>query len=165
MSCATSLDPVHAFRKTFLEATSVRVALDVPLDVPDSVDDFVDLEHGARYFGAGGRRGDMAFLLDGRRPARTLPTDGAGLAPPEALGRLVSILRDRGLEAVAVDLSTDELRRAGLWVVRVVIPGLLPVSFVHRARHLGSPRLYDYVARVRGPLDESDINPSPIPFA
>lgn len=165
VSCATSLDPVHAFRKTFLEATSVRVALDAPLAVPGSVDDFVELEHGARYFGAGGRRGDLAFLLQGRRAAHTLTTDGAHLAPPEALGRLVAILRERGLEAVAIDLSTDELRCAGLWVVRVVIPGLLPVSFVHRARHLGTPRLYDYVATVRGPLDEADVNPSPIPFA
>ena len=49
------------------------------------------------------------------------------------------------MDAIAVDLSTDELRDVGLWVVRVIIPQLMPMTFIQRARYLGTGRLYDYV--------------------
>jgi ribosomal protein S12 methylthiotransferase accessory factor len=70
------------------------------------------------------------------------------------------------MDAVAVDLTTDELRDAGLRVVRVVVPQLMPISFTHRARYLGTPRLSAYVARRTGaPFTEADVNPAPLPFA
>jgi ribosomal protein S12 methylthiotransferase accessory factor len=50
--------------------------------------------------------------------------------------------------------------------VRVVIPGLMPMSSIHRARFLGHPRLYEYPkAAGFGALTEADINPYPQPFA
>ena len=56
----------------------------------------------------------------------------------------------------SVDLTTDELRDVGLWAVRVIIPALMPISFVHRARFLGTPRLG---------IAEDLVNPDPLPFA
>ena len=69
------------------------------------------------------------------------------------------------MDAIALDLTTAELREAGLWAVRVVVPELMPISFVHRARFLGTPRLYRYAESKGRPLTEEEINPNPLPFA
>jgi ribosomal protein S12 methylthiotransferase accessory factor len=51
-------------------------------------------------------------------------------------------------------------------VVRVIVPGLQPLSFCHRARYLGHQRLYRAPARMGYPAwPESRINPWPQPFA
>jgi len=51
-------------------------------------------------------------------------------------------------------------------VVRVIIPGLQPLSFHYRARYLGHPRLYEAPALMGYPvLREEDLNGWPQPFA
>jgi ribosomal protein S12 methylthiotransferase accessory factor len=70
------------------------------------------------------------------------------------------------MDAVAVDLTADEVRDAGLWVVRVIIPELVPISFVHRARYLGTPRLVEQASRARGHVaGRIALNDDPLPFA
>ncbi len=67
---------------------------------------------------------------------------------------------------LAVDLTTDEARQAGATVVRVAVPRLMPLSFVHRARYLGHPRLYEAPRAMGHPvLDEDEITRLPQPFA
>ena len=93
----------------------------------------------------------------------------AVLAPADDTGRLnhlLARLRALDMDVVAVDLTTDELREMGIWVVRVVIPGLMPMGSVQCGRFLGHRRLYDYPrAAGHGVLTEDDINPAPQPFA
>lgn len=169
MSCATATDPQVALRKVLCEATSGRVALDEPHRIPRDVADFTHMTHGAHYHGRGGHREDLAFLLDddgGRLPPIAVPPPLEPASDAARLELLVERLRAKQMDAVAVDLTTDELRDVGLWAVRVVVPQLMPVSFVHRARFLGTPRLRDFVARRTGaPWAEDRVNPSPIPFA
>ncbi|RBQ20636.1 bacteriocin biosynthesis protein SagD [Spongiactinospora rosea] len=92
------------------------------------------------------------------------PTGPTG--PPEATGPLRS-LREQGLRAYAVDLTTPEVRAAGLSVARVLVPGLYcnaPAAFPF----LGGPRLLaEPVERgwVTGPLTEDDLIRQPLPFA
>ena len=107
------------------------------------------------------------FLLQSprRRNLEAMEID----APADERGRLRFLL-DRlhglGFEPVVIDLTTDELRELGIWVVRAVIPGLMPMSSVQRGRFLGTPRLYEYPCRAGfGALDEHEINPTPQPFA
>ena len=66
------------------------------------------------------------------------------------------------MDAYAVDLTTDEARRAGLVVVRVLIPGLQPLSFNQLAQFRGHPRLYD-APRAMGHTShvEEELNPFP----
>jgi ribosomal protein S12 methylthiotransferase accessory factor len=139
-------------------------------DFPADPADFVSLTHGASFYGAGRRRKAFDFLLTAPPVLATAPTPASGgaeygqLDHRRRLDALLDRLRSAGMEAIAVDLTTDELRTVGLWAVRVVIPRLMPISFVHRARYLGTPRLYTYGAEPRT-ITEDDINPDPLPFA
>lgn len=158
VTCATAPTVEEAIVGAIREAAPSRAALAAARDVPAQVEDFHDLVHGAVWHG---RRDDLSsfeFLLGSGRT--TAVTDIAPLcsspSPADRLRALVARLAALGLEVVVVDLTTDELRDVGLWVVRVVIPALLPISFVHRARFLGTPRLR---------VDEDSINPDPLPFA
>ncbi|GHH69114.1 hypothetical protein GCM10017673_19080 [Streptosporangium violaceochromogenes] len=87
-----------------------------------------------------------------------LPAETSG--PRRSLGR-------QGLRAYAVDLTTRDVRAAGLSVARVLVPGLYcnaPAAFPF----LGGTRLLtEPVARgwVPGPLTEDDLRRRPLPFA
>ncbi|MDF5752787.1 YcaO-like family protein [Spongiactinospora sp. TRM90649] len=86
--------------------------------------------------------------------------------PPETNGPLSS-LREQGLRAYAVDLTTRDVRAAGLSVARVLVPGLYcnaPAAFPFLG---GSRLLNEPVARgwVPGPLTEDDLVRRPLPFA
>ncbi|WP_376796039.1 TOMM precursor leader peptide-binding protein [Thermogemmatispora sp.] len=73
-----------------------------------------------------------------------------------------------GIDVIAVDQTTPELALEGFRAVRVLMPGMLPMTFGHHARRCsGLTRLYQlpyqlgYAAR---PLTEADLNPYPHPF-
>jgi ribosomal protein S12 methylthiotransferase accessory factor len=171
VSCATDMDPSLAFGKAIREASPARAVLRSAPPCPAEVIDFCDVTHGASYYGRGGHREDFRFLFEAesstdlaematRIPVR--PADGKSHGSDFLLRRLSEL----SMDAIAVDLTSDEVRDAGLWVVRVIIPELVPISFVHRARYLGTPRLLEQARRRRGEAMEfMDINRNPLPFA
>jgi ribosomal protein S12 methylthiotransferase accessory factor len=82
----------------------------------------------------------------------------------EVMGRYLR----SGIDVIAVDQTTPELAREGFCAVRVLMPGMLPMTFGHHARRCyGFKRLYElpyrlgYAAR---PLTDADLNPYPHPF-
>ncbi|MFJ9765643.1 YcaO-like family protein [Streptomyces erythrochromogenes] len=93
-----------------------------------------------------------------RRPAETGPSDLSGY---------VRLLTAQGLRAVAVDLTPEPVRAAGLHVARVLVPGLYcnaPAAFPF----LGGRRLYrEPAARgwVSRPPAEGDLVLDPLPFS
>lgn len=167
VNCACGFSAAAACAKTIREAAPARPALEGIDDVPRDVREFRSLYDGAHHLGRPEHRGAFDFLLDS--PRRMALADMEIDAPASAGGRLrylVERLRSLDLEVVMVDLTSDELRRLGVWVVRAVVPGLMPMSSVQRGRFLGTPRLYAYPRRAGyGQLTEDDINPLPQPFA
>jgi ribosomal protein S12 methylthiotransferase accessory factor len=168
VSAATALDPEVAYEKAIREASPGRAVLRGAPPCPPDVRDFTALTDGAVHYGRTRRRDDFDFLL--RAPATTTLQAMAAAAGPTADGPeaaqlefLLGRLRAAGMDPVAVDLTADEVREAGLWVLRVIVPELVPISFVHRARYLGTPRL---LARAgAGPAAPPTVNPHPLPFA
>ncbi len=79
--------------------------------------------------------------------------------------RYLDLLAARDLPAVSVDVTTADVRAAGLTVVRVIVPGLYgnaPAAFPL----LGGRRLYEVpveLGLVPGPLTEAGLYPHPIP--
>jgi len=74
-------------------------------------------------------------------------------------------LARRSASAYAVDVTSPDVREAGLAVVRVVAPELCALDVEHDARMLGGRRLYDEPLRLGWQrLTESDVNPDPHPF-
>lgn len=167
VACSTDLDPVRAVIKVAREAVPARLALQVPRPRPESTDDFLSVFHGATYMGAPERQAAFRFLLDSEptRSVSEMPRLESGNSGRN-LELLLRQLKDKGFEAFAVDLTTDESLRVGIRVVRVIIPGLQPLSFSPRAQFLGHPRLYEAPRLMGHPSrTEANLNPNPQPFA
>ncbi|MEU6738734.1 YcaO-like family protein [Streptosporangium sandarakinum] len=165
--CNTDLDPAVSIGKIMRESASSRIAMQVPRPRPADPDEFLHVFHGASYMGAPERAGDFAFLLDGRerRPLSAMPDLSTGTAAGD-LRLLVERLGAAGCDVIAVEITTDEARDVGFRVVRVIIPQLMPLSFVHTARYTAHPRLYEAPARMGYRVHaEADLNPLPQPFA
>lgn len=165
--CATDLDPQRAIKKVMREAASSRIAMMAERKIPENIDDFHSVFHGAIYMGRQEHIGAYEFLT--RSPSRksmsSLVNQDQGDRRKNLLF-LLNRLAEKNLDVYAVDLTTDEAIRSGLRIVRVIIPGLLPLSFSYRARFLGHPRLYE-APRAMGyeTKNEEEINPWPQPFA
>ena len=170
MSCGTALLQAKAAEKARREAGPMRGVLYRPNAYPDDIRDFTEVIHGAAYYADGHRPEAFDFLLAPDReelpPSPPAPALAEAATPDAALAALMAVFRGQDMEVVAVDLTTDELRDAGLWAVRTIIPDLVPLSFAYRARYLGTPRLSRYLEGVTGvPFPASAVNPDPIPFA
>ena len=90
-------------------------------------------------------RARMAFLLQGGDAAED-PRYAPGFGPPSdsvraSLAWLLERLAGASLRPIAVPQHTAQLRQAGLHCVKVVCPGLSPMTFGHRNRRLASARL------------------------
>ena len=165
--CNTSLDPVDSVAKMMRESASSRIAMQASRGRPEDVDEFTSVFHGASYMGEPQRIHDYDFLLesDQTRKLSEIPTQLTD--DPEAdLRQMVARLERIGAEVLVVEITTEEARAAGFRVVRVIVPELMPLSFVHTGRYLAHPRLYDAPAALGYPVHaEADINPLPQPFA
>jgi len=166
------VDPGKAVAKLHREAASLRIALRAmagtqPRDM--APEDIVSVVGGALLAGPRAKRHIFDFLLEGERPTRRLadlPALGPGASTTEALAWLLNRMHAAGCEVIVADLTTDEARQAGAHVVRVLVPQAMPLSFAHRARYLGHPRLYQAPAAMGHPVHpEAEINPHPQPFA
>jgi ribosomal protein S12 methylthiotransferase accessory factor len=80
----------------------------------------------------------------------------------------VEMLREAGKEVVVVDITTPDIRDVGLHVVRVLIPGLVPLHGNHSFQYLGAPRLHEipYIMGwdKQGWTPEAGLNRMPHPF-
>jgi ribosomal protein S12 methylthiotransferase accessory factor len=71
-----------------------------------------------------------------------------------------------GMEAIVIDITTEDLRELGFYAVKTLIPEAQPLNF-GPARYLSGPRLYQVPARLGytgGLTGEAGLNPLPHPF-
>lgn len=166
VSCSTAMDPNDAVAKVIRDMAACRIAFRHPRQAPLSWDDFNDVFDGATYMARAEQAGAFDFLVHCARQ-RTLSTMPhiKNIDERQNLKNVLLRLHRAGLNVYAVELSTDEALRAGIRVVRVLIPGLQPLSFCYRARYLGHPRLYQ-MPRLMGytPHSEANMNHWPQPF-
>lgn len=171
VGAGADLDPERAAVKAVREAVSCRLALEWQPAGPTDPAGFSDVMHGALLMGAPERAPAFDFLLGPRPPVpprrlSDLAGEPAGAGPGPALRRLVGRLQAADVDAYAVDLTTDEARETGCTAVKVLVPGLQPLSFAPAAQFLASPRLYRAPAAAGYPVrTEADLNPYPQPFA
>ncbi|WP_103062468.1 YcaO-like family protein [Actinomyces qiguomingii] len=168
VAATCDLDPERALAKIHREFSSLRIALRAHAASPDPFAMLgISVVGGAVLHAQASHRGVFDFLLEGSRP--TVPLHEIGQTPDpqeDPLSWAVDRLAQRGAEVIAVDITTDEARQVGMHVVKVLVPEAMPLSFVHSARYLATPRLYAAPAamglEVHG---EEDINPDFQPFA
>jgi ribosomal protein S12 methylthiotransferase accessory factor len=82
--------------------------------------------------------------------------------------RCVVCLRHAGYEVLVADITTSDVAEAGFSVVRVIVPGLMPLHSDHLRPFLGVRRLSEAPFRLgwerRGWTPEQGLNPLPHPF-
>jgi ribosomal protein S12 methylthiotransferase accessory factor len=161
-------NPDRALEKAVAEALSLRPAVEHVVGSSAGPDSVQTLEDHLTFFSNAARLHELGFLLNA-------PACANGASPPTParssvlqLRTALRALQQRGLDAIVVDVTLPELLQAGLRVVRVIVPGLIPLTFGHRYAAKGGPRLYTvpvtlgYAGRA---LAEADLNPAPHPFA
>jgi len=82
------------------------------------------------------------------------------------LDSLATRIAEKGYRPLLKDLTTPDVRDAGLCVMRAVIPGLHPMFMGHDARALGGNRLWEVPQKLghKGVNRETGDNPYPHPY-
>ncbi len=139
------------------------------LQDPFAVQTMVD--HGILY-GLPEAEERLNFLLDNTRPLKTF--DEEFKQPPKNLDlkddleEILQKFRKLNLEVIVVDQSTPVTKRNGLFCVKVLIPGMLPMTFGHHlTRVKGLERVLTVPMKlgfIKQPLSYEQLNPHPHPF-
>ncbi|MCM3626229.1 TOMM precursor leader peptide-binding protein [Paenibacillus glycanilyticus] len=114
----------------------------------------------------------LHFLLQNGRPSRTFEEAFKPRAKhadlTDDLKDVLHALRELSLDVIVVDQSTPETLRNGLHCVKVLIPGMLPMTFgQHLVRLTGLERVLRVPAELgyaEKPLSPDQLNAYPHPF-
>jgi ribosomal protein S12 methylthiotransferase accessory factor len=162
-----------AWRKALAEAFSVhRWVRDRSLEHPEQLDrpaaEIETFDGHTMFYADRGRAERAAFLVASRKRRSTTevsPLEGENIL--ELIEAVTRRLGARGASAFAVDVTSPDVRSAGLHVVHVVAPELCGLDVVEGARFLGGRRMYEAAFEaglVPRPLRPADLNPDPHPF-
>lgn len=180
-SAGSHVDPVRAAKSAVHElAASLRS--DDAKRFQAHVEDFRQMiadpfqvremeDHGLLY-GLPETEERLSFLLDERRPLRKFADEFATPAQhadlTDDLRDLLRIFASRQLDVIVVNQTSAELRRQDLHCVKVVIPGMLPMTFGHHLTRLqGLDRVLTVpmeLGYTQHPLTAAELNPHPHPF-
>lgn len=82
-----------------------------------------------------------------------------------SLLNMVNAVKSTGHDSIFVDLTTRDIKDAGLKVIRVVVPGYHPLAMGYRYRVLGGTRLWTVPQKLGYPgITRYKDNPVPHPF-
>lgn len=84
---------------------------------------------------------------------------------PSTLDGMCCRLADLGYDVLVVDCTTSDVAQLGMVVVRVIVPGMVDISFTHAVRYLGERRIREVLrpAPDQDPIDA--CHDYPLPFA
>ncbi|MFF2889614.1 TOMM precursor leader peptide-binding protein [Paenibacillus sp. NPDC057967] len=173
-------DPVRAVKSAVHELAGMMQSLNEKLDTNREayVRMFHDsslvqqMEDHSLLYGLPQAQERLQFLLDDNRPLRTFEEEferGARHTDlTDDLRDILDALRRLDLDVIVVDVTAPEINRNGLHCVKVLIPGMLPMTFGHQFTRLaGLKRVLRVPAElgyVKEPLELEDLNPYPHPF-
>jgi ribosomal protein S12 methylthiotransferase accessory factor len=172
-AAAAHLDPEEAIRKSLEElALACRLARGIRAELSAFVPDpdwgnVVSLKHHASVYYRHENLGLADFLFQSRRRIAFDEIENFSSGDPaRELETLVQKVAALGHRILLADLTTEDVRRLGLCVVRAVIPGFHPLFMGHRFRALGGRRLWEVPQRLgyKGITRETGDNPAPHPF-
>ena len=182
LMCAAGahLDPVRAVKSAIFESVGMITPLNK--EFKQKKEDFLAMyhdsslvkkmdDHGMLY-GLPEAEKRLHFLLNQNRPLQTFQE---AFQPPKPhddltddLQSLLQTFRQLNLDVIVVDQTTPEIKRNGLHCAKVIIPGMLPMTFGHHLRRvtglsrvLTVPKQLGYVDRE---LTIEELNPYPHPF-
>lgn len=182
MGCSSRFIPAQSLLKSLLEASHGRAYTSYLLmkhSAWQPADDFSDITDFDKHFMLYNKKRELRTFIPYMTvnasegyPTRLLRDDdrvnATTRSPIDQLQVIVDKLRQEELEVIVIDVTTDDVRDAGFVVVRVLVPGLVPLTGNHTIRFLGGSRLRTVPVKLqyreREPSDE-ELFPFPHPSA
>lgn len=169
VACAADFTVLRAVEKAVSEMVMIGAALEMTVHQPPAeIAEFQSLLDGAVYMMAAPRAAAFGFLDQGGDVGFAQLAERDSEAPQDSNASFLALtasLRQANKRAYLSELTTDELKDCELYSVRAVIPGLMPMSFIHRSRYLASTRLREFQSWLGEPAGNTPLNPFPQPFA
>ncbi|MGR3764165.1 TOMM precursor leader peptide-binding protein [Rossellomorea sp. NS-SX7] len=180
LAAGAHLDPVRAAKSAIQELAGMMLNLDEKLEknkakfekmlYDDSLVRQMD-DHGMLY-GLPQAEERLGFLLNDNRPLRSFREEFKWTSNhtdlTDDLKDILAALRSRDLDVIVVDQTAPELAKNGLHCVKVLIPGMLPMTFGHHLTRLtGLERVLNVPAELGYadlPLTFEQLNQKPHPF-
>ncbi|MDA7028446.1 TOMM precursor leader peptide-binding protein [Bacillus sp. CLL-7-23] len=130
------------------------------------------MEQHSMLYGLPEAENRLQFLLNQKQPLQTFKDafklDQANLDLSEDLRNLLEWFHRLSLEVIVVDQTSPAIKRNGLYCVKVLIPGMLPMTFGHRLTRLTGLERVLTVPRKLGFTEEKmkpeQLNQHPHPF-
>lgn len=179
-AAGSHLDPVRAVKTAVHELAGMMLSLDEKLET--NQEEYVRMlqdsslvqqmdDHGMLY-GLPQAEDRLQFLLEENRPLRPFHEEfqwkSTHLDLTEDLQDILQEFRRLNLDVIVVDQTTPETIRNGLYCVKVLIPGMLPMTFGHHlTRVTGLERVFRVPMELgysNEPLTAEQLNPHPHPF-
>ena len=174
------LDPVRAAKSAVHELAGMMLTLDKNLEA--NKEEYVSMlhdsslvrkmdDHGMLY-GLPQAEERLQFLLDNNRPLRSFDEEYKWSSRhtdlTDDLTDILQVFRRLNRDVIVVDQTTLETSRNGLCCVKVIIPGMLPMTFGHHLTRLtGLERVLEVpmeLGYAEQPLTLEQLNPYPHPF-
>lgn len=177
LGCAARLSPRLALWKCVQEAAQnfpyLRYLLESEKDWQPA-QDFSNVDNFDHHFLTYVRRPELvpqafAFWDECRRQVAfsEMPDRSTGRVLGD-LEQCVALLAAAGHEVIVTDVTTPDIADVGFSVVRVVVPGLVPLHTDHARPYLGARRLFDAPSKLgwerHGWRSGRGLNPFPHPF-
>jgi ribosomal protein S12 methylthiotransferase accessory factor len=165
VGAACGFDIASLTEHALLEAMCLRLGIENRRELPRRYADHRSVHDGAAVMAARARRDAFEFFLRNDVPA----SRPAGIDLGSDRGRLEFLLRrlaELDMTALAVDLTTRELRDSGHVAVRVIVPQLQPMSVRPLVQYRAHRRLRTAPERLGlRPEPDRRLNPYPQPMA
>ncbi|WP_088044239.1 TOMM precursor leader peptide-binding protein [Bacillus sp. EAC] len=174
------LDPVKAVKSAVYEIAGMMLTLDKKFE--ENYDKCLEMlqdaslvrqmdDHGMLY-GLPQAQERLQFLLEDNRPLKTFDKEFNWTSKhsdlTEDLKDMLKVFSQKNLDVIVVNQTTPEIRRNGLHCVKVIIPGMLPMTFGHHlTRVAGLERVLKVPVEMgytKKPLTLEQLNPHPHPF-
>ncbi len=176
VGAASRLSPQGAVRKSLLELGQglpylrVLMAQNKSWAAKEDFSDLASFDDHLMLYNKSPKMAAQALAFYDSAPEELMSSipDGSTGRIKGDVERCVDLIARAGHEVIVVDLTTPDLREAGFSVVRVLVPGLVPLHGDHALPYLGVARLREvpwrrgWVARDQDPL--ATLNPLPHPF-
>lgn len=108
------------------------------------------------------------FLTSNKKLVNVSDFESFNHCSPEVLwNNLISHLSKQGYRVATFDLTSPDIKEAGAYVVKTVIPGYKPIDVLYRGRMLGGQRILKHsfnLGLVDKPFELEELNPVPHPF-
>lgn len=165
---ATHVNPEIALRKLRKELTAVIYSMTDSLKrFPNIIEQdyakFYTVEQSGLYMAHVNNKKHFSFFKYAKTKQFAIPDDLNFKNSNEELKYVKKLLDGRKI--YVTDLTNRECIDRDIKAVKVNIPSLQPISFIHSSRYLGHYRIEEYAMKYRGCFNQNDINKYPLAFS